>query len=402
MKDKFYNIFKIISEYALYGLLFFIPISISLVEIFAGLLLLGFIGCKVIKPDFKFIKFWPNVLLLLFWFFCALSLLNSGQHLHKSIHALFGKWAQYLGICIIIQGSIHDRKIIKRSVFVFLSSAALVILSGLSQYYFGVEFLRNKSMVIMDCSTRAVTSCFVHYNSFGAYLVVVLSLVGGLLLADNRGLLKTISLLTLSMLSTVAVILTFSRGSWVGLVISFVFMSVFAKKRFKWLIPVFFVFTVMFFFPVIHERLYLIFKSGGDSRRFIYWTGALKMIKEHPFLGMGIGTFMVNVKNYWPISDVLMYAHNCFLQIWAESGIFSLISFILFINAVIILGIKSFFGSRDFLLLGLLSGAIGYLGHSFFDTNLYSLQLAFLFWIWVGLIVAVQRIALKSRGSPLY
>lgn len=393
MKDKFYSLFVFISEYALYGLLFFIPISISLVEIFAGLMFFGFAGRKIIKPDLKFIKFWPNIFLLLFLFFSALSLLNSGQHLNKSIHALFGKWIQYLGICIIIQDSVYDWKTVRYGIYVFLFSAFLVACSGLSQYFFGDEFLRNKAMTVMyGGGMRAITSSFAHYNSLGAYLVVVLSLVFALLLADDRFSLKTAGLLVLSVFSTAAIILTFSRGSWIAMGVSFIFTSVFARRNLKQLIPVFLMVIFMSFFVTIHERLYLIFKAGGDSHRFTYWVGAFKMIKEHPFFGMGLGTFMANFPKYLPSLNVIMYAHNCYLQIWAESGIFSLISFMVFAVSLVWFGVKKFLDSRDFLLLGLLSGVAGFLVHSFFDTNLYSLQLAFLFWVWAGLIIARSRV----------
>jgi len=60
LKDKFYNFFRFISEYALYGLLFFLAISNALVEIFAVLAIASFIGRKIIKPDFKFLRFWRD------------------------------------------------------------------------------------------------------------------------------------------------------------------------------------------------------------------------------------------------------------------------------------------------------------------------------------------------------
>lgn len=385
-KDKVYNFFRFIGEFALYGLLFFLSISNALVEIFAGFVLFGFIGRKIIKPDFKFLKSWLNIPLLLFLFFSFFSLFNSGVYLSKSLHALFGKWMQYLGIYIIVQDSIYDRKVIRRSLFVFLFGASLAVLSGLSQYFFGIEFLRNNVMTNVNSGLQAVTASFSHYNAFGGYLVVVLSLVIALLLGEDRFSYKTGALLILSMFSTSAIMLTFSRGSWLATALTFVFICIFSRKDFKWLAPVFLMVIIMFLFPIFQERLLLTFKLGGDSDRFRYWLAALKMINDHPFFGTGVGTFMANFSKYLPGCNV-SYAHNCYLQIWAETGIFSLISFIFFIVTLICSGLKKFIASRDFLLLGLLSGALGFLVHSFFDTNLYSLRLAILFWVWAGLIV---------------
>ena len=421
MRDKFYIFFKLISEYALYGLLFFIPISISLVEIFAALMLLGFIGRKIIRPDFNFIRFWPNVFLFSFFLFSALSLFNSGAYLNISLRALFGKWMKYLAICIIIQDTVCDPKTIKRIIFVFLSSALLTVFSGISQYFFGIEFLRNKNIVFMhNEAIRAATSSFAHYNSFGGYLVTVLALTFALFLANGSFSIKTISLLVIFIFSIVAMMLTFSRGSWLAIVISLIFILTFTKKRFKRIMLLVFAVIVISSLNIImtkvetpsspnsvnisskadenkihtisvfSERIFLTFKSGGDSDRFKYWLAACKMIRKHPFFGMGIGTFMANFSKYAIVKEA--YAHNCYLQIWAETGIFSLISFITFVVSFIYLGIKNFLDTKDFLLLGLLSGVVGLLVHSFFDTNLYSLQLAFLFWVWVGLIVARLRI----------
>jgi O-antigen ligase len=117
------------------------------------------------------------------------------------------------------------------------------------------------------------------------------------------------------------------------------------------------------------------------------------MIRENPFLGKGIGTFMDHFARYTNIYPA--YAHNCYLQIWAESGIFSLLSFIIFIGAVLYSGIKKFLATKDFLLLGFISGLMGFLAHTLFDVDLYSLRLAMLFWVWVGLISA--RIVQKEE-----
>ena len=401
MKDKLYNLFKFIGEYALYGLLFFLAISNALVEVFVVLIFLSFIGRKSIRPDFKFLKSWPNIFLLFFLLFSAFSLFNSGGYFNKSLHALFGKWMQYLGICIVVQDSVYDSKVMKRSVFVFLFGALLTVLSGLGQFFLGNEFLRNKHVSATNEGVRAVTSSFAHYNDFGSYLIIVLSLLFGLLLLDSN-IFLAFNLVLFAISVILVILLTFSRGSWVGTTVSFIGLAFFSGKRFKRLIP--FIFVVLFFWfllPIFYERLFVLkeglsvfkerlfvtFKEGGDSERFRYWLAAWKMVQDHPFFGVGVGTFMANFSKYMPNVNI-SYAHNCYLQIWAETGIFALISFGGFIVSTLYLGIKRFIVSRDFLLLGLLSGCAGFLAHSFFDTNLYSLRLAILFWVWIGLVTA--------------
>ena len=115
------------------------------------------------------------------------------------------------------------------------------------------------------------------------------------------------------------------------------------------------------------------------------------MIKDNPFLGKGVGTFMNNLVKY-DVAPGYQYAHNCYLQIWAESGIFALLGFLWLIIYVFYEGIKCFIKNKDYLLLGVLSGLLAFLLHSFFDTCLYSLQLAVLFWLMLGFAVAITRL----------
>jgi O-antigen ligase len=55
------------------------------------------------------------------------------------------------------------------------------------------------------------------------------------------------------------------------------------------------------------------------------------MIKEHLFIGNGIGTFMALFRSF-SASGNIKYAHNCFLQLWAEAGIIAVSIFVLFIS----------------------------------------------------------------------
>lgn len=400
MKDKLFTIFKYISEYSLYGLMFSLGISNALIEVFAVFTLIGFVGRKIIKPDFTYLKFWPNIFLLFFLIFSSFSLFNSGVYLSKSLNALFGKWFQYLGIYFIIQETAGEERIFKRALSVFLFSAFLTVASGLSQYFFGIEFLRNRSLGYVNDNINAITSSFSHYNGFGSYLVVVLSLMVTLLLGGNLPVLYTRFLLIIIMSSMLALALTFSRGSWLALFFSATFIFAVSKKNIKRLFPLLVLVLIIFLFPLFRERFMFIFSPGGDRDRFLYWEVAIKMIHKHPFLGVGIGTFMANFSSFLP-NKFISYAHNCYLQIWAETGIFSLICFMGFIFYFICLGIKKFIISKDFLLLGLLSGAFGFLIHCFVETNLYSLRLAILFWLWAGLIIARIQSIERSGNLPL-
>jgi len=387
MKEKIYRVFDKIGEFAILALLFFIPISAAMIESFSGIILFCFIVRKAIKPDFRFIRFWPNIFLLVFFIFCAFSIVNSGEYLGKSLNALLFKWGKFIILYIIIQDSLNKEKMFKRCVIAFLFGASLVVLSGLTQRFMGFEFLRHKSLVRMDNGFYAISSSFNHYNALAAYLVVAILLAISLFLGRKSAMNKKgILILTFIVISIAVLFLTFSRGGWLALAITLAFVTILSQEYKKIILLVF---ILLFFLlsPLVSSRLLSIFDVGGDADRFKYWQAAFSMIKEHPFFGNGIGTFMANFSKYQP-NLYPAYAHNCYLQIWAETGIFSLISFVIFSFSVIYLGIRKFYASRDFILLGLVSGLFCFLVHSFFDAHLYSLQLAALFWVWIALISA--------------
>ena len=141
------------------------------------------------------------------------------------------------------------------------------------------------------------------------------------------------------------------------------------------------------------------FLPQGAADRFVVWRAAFNMIKEHPFLGKGVGTFMAYFRDY--SNRNIQYAHNCFLQIWAEAGIFSLISFLSFLGFLLWGAIAAFTKNRNFIILGIFAGLSGFLVHSFFDTHFYSLQLSVLFWTMAGVLQALVNIETASNKGEI-
>ncbi|MCK4248651.1 MAG: hypothetical protein KAX15_02620, partial [Candidatus Omnitrophica bacterium] len=101
MRQKWFDIFDRGCEYSLYGLILFIPVSNAGIEICFGLAFLCFLGKKIIKPDFRFLKVPEHIPLLCFMIFSALSLVNSAPYLEKSLRALFCKWSEYVCLFLI-------------------------------------------------------------------------------------------------------------------------------------------------------------------------------------------------------------------------------------------------------------------------------------------------------------
>lgn len=105
--------------------------------------------------------------------------------------------------------------------------------------------------------------------------------------------------------------------------------------------------------------------KSSDGIRIHAQSTAMKMIQDHPLLGVGYGQFGNESKHYVSKGEATPLAHNMYLLMAAETGIFSLIAFLSFLaillwnvfqseftpkiaSFVSILGLFLFIGCCDF------------------------------------------------------
>jgi O-antigen ligase len=392
MKLKVLRFLDIAVEYSVYGLLFFIPISIAMVGSFAGSVLVLFLLKQVLSPDFSSVK--SNkllfVFLFLFFVFMGLSVINSGPLAGKSLNALLIKWGRFPLLIWAIIDTFRDARRLSRAVYALLFSATLVGLSVFMQKFFGFDFLRGRALA---GSGMPVTGPFKNQNGLSAYLTCVIPLFLSLALWRWRSLFIRVGLFLIGGLLILSSFWAFSRGGWLGVIAGLIFLVLVINypriKKFFWVV---FLSIYISILPLIGIALFF-FHNRRDGYRFTLFHGVWGMINDHPLLGMGLGTFMDYCALYTGKPGVF-YAHNCFLQIWAESGIFSLLFFILFLGYIFYKIIKLCFIAPAslslFACVGLAAGLFGFLIHSFFEVHLYSFQLSFLFWTVLGLTIALS------------
>ncbi len=411
--DKSIRILDKILEYSLYGLAFFIPVSIALTETCTITAIVTFLLKKILslklKPrperDSTFFSY-TNIALLLFFVSCALSLFNCEPYLSKGLNALLGKWGKFIMLFWVAGASLGTGNRLRNICLVFLASGSLVAIDSYIQKFFNLEFLLRRPMIPVHYAGRieyAVTGAFKHSNNLAAYLICAIPLLAGVAVAvqQSAGAQKKIRqtllnafFLAVILLLTFCLVLTFSRGGWLGFgVAGSLMLFLLPRKKFVLLLGAAFL-ILIFSLHGVSERVVATVQSGGDSGRFELWDGAWAMIAEHPFLGKGVGTFMAFSKDYVPGREPV-YAHNFVLQMWAEVGIFGLLSFLAFVGAVLRGGLLVFLqnksGKTAPILAGLLCGAVAFLVQSTLDTNLYSLQPSTMFWLFLGMIGALSR-----------
>jgi len=392
-KERIFSAAETWSEYFLYGIVFFTPLGHAGAFICLGFLGLCFAVRKILRPDFTFLKGSECLWLLLFFLFCGLSLINSGPYLQKSLWALLFKWGGYLVVFLFFREAMTDPIKRKRIGWVILATAAIIGIDSLVQFFTGTDLFYARP-ILEAPYYQAITATFKNYNDLASYLGVVTLIALAMTVAATQKLRWILWVLTMTL--EACFLLTFSRGAWLGFFAGLLLMVI-ISRQWKALLPVIILAIVAISLNaslamrIISSLSLTISQQAGDhGGRSELWNVAFQMIRENPFLGKGLGTFMDYCGQRVPLGYG-NYAHNCYLQIWAESGIFSLVAFLSFVGIVLGKALKAFKRKREPLLLGLLCGIFAFLIHSSLDTQLYSVSQSFLFWSMLGVLAAAAQ-----------
>ena len=143
------------------------------------------------------------------------------------------------------------------------------------------------------------------------------------------------------------------------------------------------------------------------------WQAAWGMIRARPLTGLGLNTFMANYLTFWVGGERQpRYAHNCYLQTWAETGLVGLLSFLWFLAAVFVRMVRAIAqmpeGAARSTLLGLTAGLLGFVVQAALDTNFYTVRQAALFWVLAGTAVGLSvrtpdgAVSVKPEDMPSF
>lgn len=148
------------------------------------------------------------------------------------------------------------------------------------------------------------------------------------------------------------------------------------------------------------------YSLGGPSRVSI-WRDALPLLRQHPWLGTGLGTFPVAYTSGQTafLGQFVNHAHNDYLELAADLGIPA--AFVLFASIFMVLAhaVRAFlFGEGDFdrvIALGCVGSMVAILLHSFADFNLYIPANALLFSAILGLALSTRSNVAQLRSPQI-
>lgn len=170
---------------------------------------------------------------------------------------------------------------------------------------------------------------FSHPNSLAGFILIGLILIftkKKLFWADKISLLCGLSLL----------ILCFSRTVWLMVLflsLMYLFWRIIDGHKIK-----LFEFSYYFMIGAVLLTVSLfsrsIIETASFENRRVLANFALELIKKHPFFGVGVNNFLINLSESglsWPVVSFLQPVHNIFLLTGSEVGLIGLIIFIIFL-----------------------------------------------------------------------
>jgi len=206
------------------------------------------------------------------------------------------------------------------------------------------------------------------------------------------------------LLTSVAVLLTQSRGALIGLIVGFAVVTgiLWRKLGLVWLAGgVLAVVALALKGGAIMQALFS--NNAQDTEivsmtaRVELWNRAIYAGTDFPLTGIGMGQFPDTVQRLYPpshivLSEAVPHAHNFFLQIFAEMGYPGLIVYVAFFLILFFVLLRRIHLARDWrqvLSIGLLGSLTVFLTHGIVDVPIYSPLSAIVFWGLFGVMMAV-------------
>lgn len=178
-----------------------------------------------------------------------------------------------------------------------------------------------------------VYSWYENPNTFAQVLVLLIPLALALILGSKtlRGKLFGAAA---SALGVVALLMTYSRASWVGLAVAAVVFLFFWKRK---LLPGLLLLGLVCL-PLLPDailnRVLSIFNTKDTSTmsRMPLFQAGMELIERRPIRGAGLGTSAVRLAiaelNTTHNKIAFVHSHNLYLQLWLETGILGLVTFV--------------------------------------------------------------------------
>jgi O-antigen ligase len=317
------------------------------------------------------------------------------------------------------RGLDRDRR---RCVDALVASGLMVALIGLVRYFSG-------DVITAEGGTRRLLSVYGSPNNVGLYLGRVLPILGAMALwagPDVSGIAgwrarwsrwahdllrdrRRVTYLVAAFPIAAALLLSLSRGAIVlGIPAAVVALGLLAGKPWRGVTLVLLLVGVLALIPFLQTpRFQGIFdlSQGTSGFRAALWFSSLRMIRDHPIVGVGPDNFLYAYRTRYVLPTAweefnLSHPHNIALDFAVRLGLPGLVAFlwtqVAFWRAVLPLRLRADRAARA-LGIGVAAAMVNVLAHGFVDAAYFLIDLAFVYMLLLGVAVWLQD---SPEGPP--
>ncbi len=349
-----------------------------------------------------------NFPLFLFALLGLISLIQGSYHMVDieggSLIISFWRWYVPMFLYILVVNNVRNRESIKKVLILIMFTAVVIALITIREH-------ANLGDV-SSWSKARIGGIAGNPNTLGTFFINYGPLLLGVFIY-NAHKIRSWIFMVFYLLCARGAHVTYSRGTWLAFGVGAVFITLLTRSK-KLVIPGIFLVGLVVLNPSIlpesitsrfrstftNEQTYLeqsveekVEKSASD--RIIIGTGALKMIKQNPFLGFGFGVFPYFIMDYSEIGG-RRDAHNTYLRIAAEMGVPALLVFLSLLTIVFTTTFWVFRHSKDNFFkgcsVGFLGSIIGLMVACMFGSRMNSLEISGQFWIIAALMQRLKII----------
>lgn len=313
----------------------------------------------------------------------------------------------FILFAVAFENSLENKRQIDTAIYILIGAGVAVAAYGIYQYVFNMA--GSEAWVDSDRFSEIqlrVYSTLQNPNVLSEYLLLIIPFAFACVMTGKTKGKKFLALCAFGVMC-VCMILTFSRGGWLGLLVAGAVFLVLLDRRFI-LLGIVGLIGLAFVLP---DTVISRFTSIGDlsdtstSYRLYIWIATINMLKDYWLCGIGPGSAAFNmVYPAYAYHDVVApHSHNLFLQVMCDTGICGLIVLLIlvFLFFKMMCGALSREENRKSKLFQMasVSAMCGFLVQSMTDYSFYNYRVMFLFWVFLALSAGIARRSQMGGGK---
>ncbi len=312
----------------------------------------------------------------------------------------------FIAAYFMVKNLIRSYSLLKKCLSAIAFSGAVVSLYGICENFIGSPSVIWQDMSDFGEIKGRVVSTFANPNVLGEYLILVIPVTVALALGSKSAK-ERFAFACGAAFDIFCLILTWSRGAWLGFAVSVIVFLLLADKRCLTagilLLPP--AAVAISLSSSVTNRIASIFTHSdtSSSYRIGIWRGVIKMLGDvFPYgIGIGEGAFAAVYPSYAMRGiETAPHSHSLYLQILTELGISGAVIFAVFVFVLVQMNLSCIASpeskSGKLTEAGIFCGLVAFLVQGMTDYVWYNYRIFLMFWIMTGLSAAA---AMLSRSA---